>query len=112
MQSLFSNIVWTDGDGKHHSVPISETTYAGGVASNGFEDNTLPRIDLYSYRTDDKTTGDVCAWAETEQQLFEIIEQIMLLFNPHVPHDHKFKLIERERMAGIVLGFHCIIRED
>lgn len=92
-------------------VQIPVTHYDGNLLSgthgvNIPEEVSLPRVDIYKFDTE----YEVHAWAIKERDMFEIIEQIMLRFNPYTSN-HSFQLIETNKeQHGPVCEFIAKVR--
>jgi hypothetical protein len=109
MLELLQNINWRDGQVTKF-VPVVEYNAAlvGNMGLSGPDEGVLPRIDVYKYN---EFEYELFAWGEDTQQMFQIIEQIMLKFNPYVGNKHGYALLEADRNTGSVLEFKCKVKK-
>jgi len=103
------NVSWTDDTGTHY-VPVTEhnAPTIGNISQCVPDGGSLPKIDVYKYK---ENRYELWAWAATSYQMFQIIEQIMALFNPHLNHSHPYVLKKADRGTGMILEFNCAIEK-
>jgi hypothetical protein len=107
MIEILENIVVSDDAGTH-TVPVAEynAPLVGNLSLCAPDEGRLPKIDVYKYND---LEYELFAWTATAQQMFQITEQILLLFNPHLGHKHPYFLKGINRGSGTVLEFNCKI---